>query len=280
MERMIRRNATAERGAPDSCLANDRESVIVQGMVAKLNALCRRATLRFALAVGELVIRHLYEGDLDLFRRRAPKGELSLRRLASHPDLAMSWAGLYRSIAIYELCERLGVPTWHHISSTHLRLVLPLAPSDQEQLLRAAESHRWPVRRLEDEVAKRIAVQPMGGRRGGRRRASRLRRMLGAADRSLAAVASLLEGADDARAESSPESVRDAVDLLQRLGSQCTRLESQLTMALAPHRDHSIQGPEQRSVRKEPASATVPAGRQHQADPLDQETGEQHKSVL
>jgi hypothetical protein len=51
----------------------------------------------------------------------------------------MSASMLYGCIAIYELCERLGIRSWKHVSTSHLRLVLLLERDEQERLLRAAE---------------------------------------------------------------------------------------------------------------------------------------------
>ncbi len=118
-------------------------------MVSEINALCKTATLQFALSVGDLVIQRLYLGDMDRWRSRDPTKKMSLRKIARHPSLAM----LYGCIAIYELCERLDIKTWRHISTSHMRLALPLKHEEQARLLRLAESDRWSVRRLEEEVA-------------------------------------------------------------------------------------------------------------------------------
>src|SRR6185437_7260192 len=119
----------------------------------KLNRLCRRSTLDFALSVGRLIVAELYVGDLEHLRSRNPRKDSSLRKLAKHPDLPMSPAGLCRSVAMFELHERLGGASWKHVSTSHMRLVLPLAPADQEHLIRMAEKNRWTTRRLADDVA-------------------------------------------------------------------------------------------------------------------------------
>ena len=59
---------------------------------------------------------------------------------------------LYGCLATYEVCERIGVRSWKHISTSHIRLVLPLAHEMQVKLLRSAEAQRWPVKHLEQEV--------------------------------------------------------------------------------------------------------------------------------
>jgi hypothetical protein len=97
----------------------------IEEVVVKLNAMYKAATL--ALAVGTLIIGTFYSGDLPAWRARGSK-DCSFGKLARHPRLPMSPTALYRSVAIHELCERLGVREWKVISSTHLRRVLKLLP--------------------------------------------------------------------------------------------------------------------------------------------------------
>jgi hypothetical protein len=181
--------------------------VNVDRMVRELNALCKSATLEFALAVGELVIRSLYAGDVDCFRSRARKHHAALRELATHPDLAMSASMLYGCIAIYELCERLDARSWQHVSTTHLRLVLPLQPDEQASLLREAEANRWPVRRLEEAV-----VACTKGRKGMSGR-----------------VAVFLRSED--RLEASPDSARAVASIVRRAVETCKVLENRMAAA-------------------------------------------------
>lgn len=148
----------------------------VELLVRRLNGLCRKATLEFALKVGQLVIETIYSGDLSKWRIRDSTKERSLRKLVRHPDFPMSPPALYRSIALYELCQRIDIGQWSHISSSHLRLVLPLPEGEQIRLLHMAEVDRWPVRRLDEEVATVLQEKPSHCDAGGRRRQSRVRR--------------------------------------------------------------------------------------------------------
>src|SRR5579859_4921759 len=147
----VARARSLDRDSPD--LRDPATDEEVERVVAQLHDLCRAATMDFALSVGKLIISNFFSGNLASWRDRDPKKNASLRRLAAHPDLPMSPAVLYRSIAIYELCERLGIRSWKHVSTTHIRLVLPLEPAEQARLLRLCEAHAWPVRRLDEEVA-------------------------------------------------------------------------------------------------------------------------------
>jgi hypothetical protein len=203
--------------------------VNVDRMVRELNALCKSATLEFALAVGELVIRSLYAGDVDCFRSRARKHHAALRELATHPDLAMSASMLYGCIAIYELCERLDARSWQHVSTTHLRLVLPLQPDEQASLLREAEANRWPVRRLEEAVVACTKGRKGMSGRGGRPRRSPLRKSIKMLQKGLDAVAVFLRSED--RLEASPDSARAVASIVRRAVETCKVLENRMAAA-------------------------------------------------
>ncbi len=201
------------------------EPAAVHRLVLALNGLCKAATLQFALSVGQLVIRDLYSDDLGKFRTRDRKHELALRKVAAHTDLAMSPSMLYSCIAIYELCQRLRIESWQHVSTSHIRRVLPLEPDAQAHLLRSAETGRWPVKRLEEEI---IALQTRGSSlpaRGGRRRSSRLRKWIHDFEKSLESLPNLLQP-KDADAQPSPESVRNATELLRRASAMFAVIEN------------------------------------------------------
>jgi hypothetical protein len=208
----------------------------VRRTVLQLNSICKTTTLRFTLAVGGLVLRSLYDGDIARLRSRERKDHAALRRVAADPDLAMSPSVLYRSIAIFEVCERIGFRSWKHLSTSHVRVVLPLAPETQERLLQDAEANRWPVRELEEHVAA-LAERPPH-RRGGRKRRTRLRTMLTHLQREAVDVRDLLAADDEPTTESSPESVRAAVDALERMRDACCEMLGRLACAQKPSGIH------------------------------------------
>jgi hypothetical protein len=85
---------------------------LIDEVVRGIAAAQEKHGLALAVEVGSLIVDTFYGGDIAVLRDRGPK-EASLRRLAEHPDLPMSPAALYRTVAIYELAERLGgVSTW------------------------------------------------------------------------------------------------------------------------------------------------------------------------
>jgi hypothetical protein len=207
------------------------EATVLQA-VKRLNLIGKAATFDFALQVGKCVVETVYLGDLKRYRRRDRNQERTLRSIATHPDLAMSSVALYRSVAIYELCERLGITSWEHVSTSHLRLVLPLKSDDQARLLQEAERNRWPVQRLDEEVAALMKTDRPHRNRGGRRRSSSLRQAIRVVDRSLEQVMRVLDSSEDLAADASPESARAAVASLRRAVDMCTRLQNRLERTL------------------------------------------------
>jgi hypothetical protein len=235
-------SVATRRSKPESLARSQGDVLDVGPIVLELNALCKGATLQFALAVGGVVTEKLYSGDIHRWRSRERKHDLALRKLATHPDLAMSASMLYGCIAIYELCERLGIRSWKHVSTSHLRLVLSLLPDEQARLLRAAEADRWPVRRLEEEVVALTRGRAPAPGRGGRKRRSRLRGRIQHLQSDLDEVAGLLLP-QDPTTEPSPDSTRAAMEVLRRAADMYIALEKRMALAavVASHANRPSQ---------------------------------------
>ena len=137
---------------------------VLDEVATKIRALQREATLELALGIGKIIIEDLYRGDVEAWRDRGAK-DTSFRRLVAREDLGISRASLQRSVAIYHLCETLGVSTWRHLGVSHLRAVFGLDKKVQERLLAKADDKRWTVAHLEKEAKK---ARRKSGRRGGR----------------------------------------------------------------------------------------------------------------
>lgn len=216
--------------APDGPIAGDpmpggmdKRGALVESVVLQLNNLCKHATFDFAMAVGKLIIDTIYSGELGAWRSRGVKSA-SFRKLAKHPDLPMSPSALYRSVAIYELGRRLGVDRWQFVSTSHLRLLLPLPGDRQRQLVQAAEAHAWSVQRLREEIAALDAESARPRARGGRSKQSRLRKTIGILQKCVDSSSSLMETDEDG--ELSPETARSVAELAQRLREACAKLEN------------------------------------------------------
>jgi hypothetical protein len=174
--------ATRSMGSLDAPQCSKKEAPValekdhdVEEVVRLLNGMCKAATLAFTISVGSLIINKLYAGSCRAWHHRGPK-TLSFRRLARHPDLPMSAGSLYRCVAIYEMCQRLALENYKHVSTSHLRLILPLKDDDQARLVNDIELHRWPVQRLREHLESLSLPRSPRSRGGGRKPRSNLRR--------------------------------------------------------------------------------------------------------
>lgn len=210
-------------------------------LVADLRLVYRMAAIDAALQVGKLVMDRIFDGDGELWRSHGAK-DVSLRKLAARPDLPMSPAVLYRSVAMYDLSLRFGgLRKLKHLGPSHLRAVLGLESGRQVALLRRADDERWTVERLQDEVKR---LRSGDGDRRGRRPLPELVKTVGHLTRivelraGVLEEASYLEGLDD-----------DTVAVLaQRVDAMRARIESlhqaleerrRASRAAAPRASHS-----------------------------------------
>jgi hypothetical protein len=110
-----------------------------------------------------------------------------------HPELPMSASVICRCVAIFDMCQRLDVVSrWRRITLSHLRLVIRLDSSAQQQLLSAANAQRWTVHQLEAEARKHCQH-----RAGGRRPRPELARKTELIGRLLRTLHQLQEGFPD-----------------------------------------------------------------------------------
>jgi hypothetical protein len=202
----------------------------------QLAALGKDVTLEQAVGIGRLVIERLYDGDLAAWRGRGPK-QHSLRTLARSADISLSSSALYRSIALFELSERLGgVERWAAagLGISHLRLVLGLAHDDQRRMLDLAASNAWTVAELEREVVAARQRNPRPERRGGRPRLPRfvksIHRLRKAAEESDEMFGDL-----DAAADMAPAQLRELRQALATIRARCDELDRQLGHVDAQH---------------------------------------------
>jgi hypothetical protein len=197
----------------------------------QVNAIYQAENLGVALAIGELVIRSFYDGDVGRWRNRGRRKSGALRRLTKHPKLPMSAGTLYRNTAMYEICERLGVWSWKEVGASHFRSVLPLAAPEQGRLLMAAEAHAWSPRRLDQEVATVRALVAPRPSRGGRPPASVLAKTMRSVQNCIDSIAVALDREDVG--ETSAEGVHAAVQALGCTILNCEKLKGRLERTLA-----------------------------------------------
>jgi hypothetical protein len=199
----------------------------------RLSVLGKDVSVEQAVEVGRLVIERLYDGDLSAWRGRGPKAH-SLRTLARRADLTVSSSALYRSIALYELSERLGgIERWAAagLGVSHVRLVLGLEHEDQRRLLDLAVEQAWTVAELEREAAAARARGPKRENRGGRPRLPRFLKSIHRI-RKASEVDEEMYGDLDAIAEMQPEQITEIRDMLASIRARCDELDRQLQDAL------------------------------------------------
>jgi hypothetical protein len=198
-------------------------------LVESLAVLGKDVSVEQAVEIGRLVIERLYDGDLSAWRTRGPKAH-SLRTLARRAELSVSSSALYRSIALYELSERLGgIDRWAAagLGVSHVRLVLGLPDEDQRRLLDLAVEQAWTVAELEREAAAIRKQSPQRESRGGR---PRLPRFLKSIHRLRKAAESPDEmfGDLDAVEDMEPAQVNEIRDVLASIRARCEELDRQL----------------------------------------------------
>lgn len=118
-------------------------------VVAALRSVNAGHSVASALEAGEIIFRHVFGSDHALLHARGRKCS-SFRRLAAHPQLAMSTSSLWRAVAIYELSLRFPeIVNYVHVGVGHISVVLGLPEVDQFRMLRETEANCWTRRKLQ-----------------------------------------------------------------------------------------------------------------------------------
>jgi hypothetical protein len=127
------------------------EQTIAQ-VAEELGQLRNASAMKLTLEVGALVVKRIFQGDLERVRSQGRKDN-SFRRLAAHPKLPFSPMRLWRAVGVYELVSRMpGLPNTKNLTVSHLYTVLGLPHETQEWLLRAANEHGWSVVELDHKA--------------------------------------------------------------------------------------------------------------------------------
>ncbi len=72
------------------------------------------------IEVGEYLLKNFFEGDLQKVQNRAPRKGISLRKLAEHPDINMSFQGLSNAVNLAVQEKELGsVQAIGQLTPTH-----------------------------------------------------------------------------------------------------------------------------------------------------------------
>jgi len=243
-------------GSQDSNVVTEVPDWLVDRVALQIDAIGRKFTMAFALAIGKVIIDNFYEGDLSQWRKRGRR-DASFRKLAIHHHNPLGESGLYRSVAIYELVRRLNINPRGPLSSTHLREVIPLPPEEQERLLREAEKEAWSTRKLRDEIER--LCPPEHAVRGGRKRVKPAQRALRSVLRCL--DESEVEPENENKANPSREEVAVAL-ILRQVRATCSMVEERTAAKERPKKERSTElVPEPESEPDQSDSAAVPTAR-------------------
>lgn len=127
----------------------------IEPVVQALRGVNATHSLQASLEAGEIIFRHVFEGDEQVLRARGKKCS-SFRRLAAHPELKMSPSSLWRAVAVYELSRRFPeIAQYTHTGVGHVSVVFGLPAAEQFRLLRLTEAQRW-TRRYLQKVAREV----------------------------------------------------------------------------------------------------------------------------
>lgn len=132
-------------------------------LILELSRVWNRSAVSTLIAVGEVLIRRCYEGDVEKWRSRGANAWL--RQLETHERLPFGRKTIYQAVHFYDLSLRLtDRQCLSDLGVGHVRAVLGLKAEDQEHLLSEARAQSWPIARLTQEVSNKRHV----GRKSGR----------------------------------------------------------------------------------------------------------------
>jgi hypothetical protein len=137
-----------------------RRDTELDSVIAELRAIEHATGIGRKLVIGELILTRFFAGDVQAWRARHTKSQ-SLRKIAGRADCPFGKSTLHEAVGVYvATLEHPEVRTFEHVSASHIAAVLPLSVPIQAELLRAAETERWSVRRLKREARARRDGEP------------------------------------------------------------------------------------------------------------------------
>jgi hypothetical protein len=194
-------------------------------LLHELRDVWRRSAVATLVAVGDVIIRHCYGGDVEAWRQRGKNAPL--RELENHPRLPFPRKTVYLALHFHDLNLRVaGSPFLFDLGVGHVRTVLGLPPPEQERLLRCAHSENWTIAELTKHAA---SARDRAGRKSGRPPAPEGARTLRQLRRRLDEVESMLVQMIDAGTCGKKEI---AVALLDTVG----HFRNEMDRAAAPPR--------------------------------------------
>lgn len=119
--------------------------------VAFINARLDQATVSF-VEIGEFLLKHFFGNDPAKASDRGPRKGVSLRKLAEHPDVTLTYSSLSRAVAVAVQERQLAaISTSPHVSASHRVLLLSIDEAPGIDVKKAIELKKGYLARVEKE---------------------------------------------------------------------------------------------------------------------------------
>lgn len=131
--------------------------------VKKVNALLDKSAGNLG-EIGKFLLDKFFDGDTDAAKAKAPNKEMSLRRLAGHPEIDCSYSTLSRAVDVAVMKEEFSsVAALQQLSASHL--VVLSALEDHEMMGTYAElaaKEKLSSRKLREKLVEEGAIAVRG----------------------------------------------------------------------------------------------------------------------
>ncbi len=111
--------------SPDEALS-PRDLAALDEAAAFINARIDKSA-EGLIEIGQYLLKRFFDDDLEKFGARAPRKGISLRKLAEHPDILMSYPQLSRSVGLATQERQLAsVSTLKQLTASHKLMLLAI----------------------------------------------------------------------------------------------------------------------------------------------------------
>lgn len=125
------------------------------------------------IEVGQYLLKHFFQDDVSKVRDRAPRKSLSLRKLAEHPDLTLTYSALSRAVALAVQEKQLAtVAAPQQFTPTHKVLLLSVDSIEdlnekqrlerKKKYLERIEKEKLSARRFQELLVSDGVIKPRG----------------------------------------------------------------------------------------------------------------------
>ena len=116
------------------------------------------------IEVGEYLLKNFFDGDIEKAHDRAPRKGISLRKLADHPDINMTYVALSRAVNLAVQENLLGsVSTLKQLTPSHRLLLLKVDDlKEKKKYISIIEKNGLSVRRFDELLIQDGYSKPRG----------------------------------------------------------------------------------------------------------------------